>query len=394
MRKNAVKFRSIDPGDTKFDDLQPLKKLIGDARIVQLGEQSHGDGSCFETKIRLIKFLHQEMGFDVLAFESGIFDCHRAWLFYQSGHDPIDAALQGVFGIWTGSKQTQPLWEYLGEQSKTDSPLELAGFDCQFTASASRAFLVDDLKAFIKNQNIDALSDDELRSFCEQLQGLIIRDFKGSKSDFDEALKKLTDQVSKADSKDDKDLDFWRQNLKSVQAYADYTWKDENDDRKKSVVDRDAQMAENLIWMHQNQFPNRKIIVWAASFHIMRNPSGIEVPSGSVDYSEMVQMGHGVHKALGDKVCTVGFTAYDGTAGAYFRPKFGIGVAPAGTLEDVFVQAEIENGWLSLNPNEAAGKWLNEKMFSRPLGYAWMKANWGQHFDAMVFNREMKPSTQ
>ena len=103
VKEHAVKFRSIDPEDTNFDDLQPLKKLIGDARIVQLGEQSHGDGACFETKIRLIKFLHQEKGFDGLAFESGLFDCHRAWQFYQSDHDPFDSALQGVFGSWTGS---------------------------------------------------------------------------------------------------------------------------------------------------------------------------------------------------------------------------------------------------------------------------------------------------
>ena len=392
MKQNAVKFRSIDPSDTDFEDLQPLKKLIGDARIVQLGEQSHGDGTCFETKIRLIKFLHQEMGFDVLAFESGIFDCHRAWEIYQSGHDPDDAARQGVFGIWTGSAQTGALWKYLGEKAKTESPLELAGFDCQFTASASRAFLVDELKAFVQQQNVKALSDAELDALGIQLQGLIERKYEGEKADFDASMKKLLEAVSKIDSTDE--VMFWVQNLKSIHAYADYMWREGQDDRMKTVADRDAQMAKNLIWMHQKQFPDRKIIVWAASFHIMRNPSGIEVPDGSVNYKNMVQMGHAVHKSIGEKVFTVGFTAYDGIAGAYFRPRFQIGEAPGGTLEDILAKAEIENGWLSLNADDAGGAWLKKKMFSRPLGYGWMKANWGEHFDAMVFNRTMKPSTR
>ncbi len=47
LQKNAVRIRSIDPGDDDFSDLMPLKKIIGNARVVQLGEQSHGDGATF-----------------------------------------------------------------------------------------------------------------------------------------------------------------------------------------------------------------------------------------------------------------------------------------------------------------------------------------------------------
>ena len=67
LRKNAIPIRTIDPADDDFTDLMPLKQRIGDARIVQLGEQTHGDGATFHAKSRLIRFLHQHMGFDVLA---------------------------------------------------------------------------------------------------------------------------------------------------------------------------------------------------------------------------------------------------------------------------------------------------------------------------------------
>ena len=66
LKKNAVPMRSIDPDDEKFADLEPLRKIIGDARIVQLGEQTHGDGATFHAKCRLIKFLHKKMGLSLI----------------------------------------------------------------------------------------------------------------------------------------------------------------------------------------------------------------------------------------------------------------------------------------------------------------------------------------
>lgn len=69
----VVPIRSIDPEDDNFADLRPLKKYLGKARIIQLGEQSHGDGATFFAKQRLIRFLHKEMGFNVLAWEAGFF---------------------------------------------------------------------------------------------------------------------------------------------------------------------------------------------------------------------------------------------------------------------------------------------------------------------------------
>src|SRR5262245_42055627 len=122
LKQHAIPLRSIDPTDEDFTDLEPLRAAIGDARIVQLGEQSHGDGATFHAKARLIKFLHQKMGFDVLAFESSLYDCSKAWEALKRGDQPLEAFQQGVFGIWTGSEQVQPLIEYVSKAAKTDRP--------------------------------------------------------------------------------------------------------------------------------------------------------------------------------------------------------------------------------------------------------------------------------
>ncbi len=63
LKANATPLLNTTPGNPDFSDLMPLKAAIGDARIVLLGEQSHGDGLIFLIKTRLIEFLHKEIGF-------------------------------------------------------------------------------------------------------------------------------------------------------------------------------------------------------------------------------------------------------------------------------------------------------------------------------------------
>jgi erythromycin esterase len=71
-------IRTINPTDVNFADLQFLKKEIGDKSIVMIGEQSHLAGASIDAKARIANFLVQEMGFEVILFESGLYDVNKA----------------------------------------------------------------------------------------------------------------------------------------------------------------------------------------------------------------------------------------------------------------------------------------------------------------------------
>src|SRR5262249_46460001 len=154
-----VSMRTLDAADTDFSDLAPLAAIIGDARIVLLGEPSHGDGTAFLAKTRLIAFLHQRMGFDVLCFESGLYDCRKAWGSLCAGDDPEIAMRRGIFPIWMNSRQLEPLTEYLARAVRSSKPLELCGYDCQLTGTASADTLISDFREIARGGQAPVLSE-------------------------------------------------------------------------------------------------------------------------------------------------------------------------------------------------------------------------------------------
>lgn len=402
LRKNAVQIRSISPADRDFSDLQPLKKILGNARVVLLGEPTHGAGAVFLAKTRLVQFLHEEMGFDVLAFESGLFDCRRAWEALQAGEEPVKAVRRGVFGIWTSSEQFLPMMEYLGRRAAAPRPLELAGFDNQFTASASRDFLVGDLAGYLRRIGSPAPEAADWQPFSRTLQSLAEEPAEDRKhvpsaeeqTWFQARLRELRQEMEKRTGPvRDREAGFWIQMMESVESFSRQEWGPPDE----GGPIRDEQMGRNLVWLANERYPGKKIIVWAATFHNARNvrrlDPGLNSPHLKKRYATYVPMGEVAHRTLGGQMYSLGFTAARGKSNN-FGQNMELWKPTAGSLEDLMERAGLENALVDFRDPPQGGQWLREPLISRPLGYAEMKGEWAEILDGMMFIREMTPRTR
>src|SRR5689334_16326919 len=55
LKQHAITIKSVEAGNG-FDDLQPLKRVLADVRVVGLGEATHGTREFFQFKHRMVEF--------------------------------------------------------------------------------------------------------------------------------------------------------------------------------------------------------------------------------------------------------------------------------------------------------------------------------------------------
>jgi erythromycin esterase len=400
LQANAHPIRSLSVADRDFSDLQPLKAAIGNARVVMLGEQSHGDGTTFLAKARLVAFLHQEMGFDVLAWESGLWDVHQVWQHVQAGEGVLPASRRGIFGIWTGSEQVLPTLDYVAETVGTAHPLELAGFDNQLTGSLAVDSLHLLMERFARRIGSAVPDDPEWPAAAASLDRLARGlDFATKPPAADQARLLRLLAALRADAAaqpgTDRDALFWAQALESIASYAQMTWAAPVQLRPEDNNPRDLQMARNLVWLANVWYPGKKIIVWAANSHIARDVGQLQAIGGGNVYGPggwSVHMGGEAYKSLGTEMYALGFTAGYGEYGTYWQlPTLMPQVRP-GTLEAHFWEAGLVNAFVDFRSPAAGSEWLKNTS-SRPFGYFDMIGDWTSVLDGMVYTRDMTPST-
>ncbi len=399
LEDHAVPVAEIRPGSEDFADLEPFRRAVGNARIVMLGEQSHGDGATFLAKTRLVEFLHQQMGFDVLVFESGLYGCRKAWSLLQHGEDAKTAAGRCLFDVWFNSQQVQPLLHYLGTASRTDRPLELAGFDMQPNGSASRDFLVPDLREYVTRHDPSLAADTAFGTVAGTIEMLFTNPMKWrslpseERAAFHRAVGTVRERLTAGAAPGDTTA-FWAQQLKSMARFFEFAWKLNPQQIDPNIANlRDAQMADNLTWLATQQYPTRRLIVWGATSHLTRNRQTIE-NNGAPN---MIPMGHHLLETLGADVYTLMFTSFTGQTGLAREGERGaprdVGEASPGSLEDLLHRTGHEYAFLDLRRIPSGGEWLREPLLSRPMGHSPMVADWTRVADAFFFIREMQPST-
>src|SRR6266542_1552702 len=94
LRGGAMRLDGVDPA-LSDSDLAPVLGRFAEARVVGLGEATHGDRESFQFKHRLIQALVHREGFRVFLFESSPAEMER-YDRYVTGVDerlPLDRGL-------------------------------------------------------------------------------------------------------------------------------------------------------------------------------------------------------------------------------------------------------------------------------------------------------------
>jgi erythromycin esterase-like protein len=407
LARNAIHINSIDPtvaGDD-FADLKPLIAAIGDARIVVLGEESHGDGATFLAKGRLIKFLHQQMGFDVLAWEAGLFNSHDMDAAVRDPAVPIEEAMRrGLFPIWATSAQVRPVFEYARLVDGANRPLEMIGFDDQFSGGSAARWR-DALIAFIDKTDPAILPQPLRSSLMNDYRDIVSKpDSKPADirmvADKWKALPELLDRArSKLElTHGAREVALMRRSaddaLLSLEGFARFReTKGEFNAANNNL--RDQRMGDNLVWLANERYKNRRIIVWAAAFHTLHQPSAIKLGPGSeFSYQGVITMGQVAATSLGNSIYAIGFTAAEGKAGRVTDSQTSdLEAVLKGSFEDLCMAVGDRFLFVNLRTLPTA-HWLRSPINASILGYSPIETDWTRQFDGLVFTRTMFPSTK
>jgi len=131
IRGNAIRLTTPVAGHG-FDDMQPLAKVIGNARIVALGEATHGTREFFQLKHRMLEFMATEMGFTIFSIEANMPKAYKLNDFVLNGRGDPAQLIKGMY-FWTWDTQEvldMVLW--MREFNKSGKGrVEFTGFDMQ-----------------------------------------------------------------------------------------------------------------------------------------------------------------------------------------------------------------------------------------------------------------------
>lgn len=381
--KNISVVNSVAIADTNYSDLIAFANSIGNSKIVLLGEQDHGDAPSFLAKTRLIKFLHEKMGFEVLAFESDFYSLTKSWEAYKGGKQTIQDVTNNIFPIWTHCDACQDLFSYINTSQNTSSPLIVTGFDSQIHGNYRMTHYKED---FLKQLN--AVSAPQ--KFSNQLDRVL--DLVQTNYPLDMNTRITTDSlvywITILDS-----LNQWNQGLpnanyltiltKSLRAYLEQG-KFSNEKNYEKMTVRDRQMAANLKWISNYYYPGKKIIVWAHNYHVAKNTwDAMGNKSG-----KHLAMGHFLYQELKDQMYILGFTSYEGTAGRILVKPFKVPKPKKNSIENWLAKKNTEYAFVDFRNYQPS---KSELFYMKGKYHRNAQARWNEVFDGVFYIRHMYP---
>jgi erythromycin esterase-like protein len=128
LKSSIIPIKTVK-AENGFEDLKPLKQALQDARIIALGENTHGSREVFEMRHRMIEFLTTEMGFNVFAIESFLPVHSLINQYIQTGSGEPLKAMNTLVPAWNTQEVLQMVQWMKRYNQDAQTKLRFFGFD-------------------------------------------------------------------------------------------------------------------------------------------------------------------------------------------------------------------------------------------------------------------------
>jgi erythromycin esterase len=376
-----------------FDFLAPA---VGRASIVALGESLHVTAEFPLARLSVVRFLHEQSGFDVLALEGSVV---QAWLaqefLYRTapGAEGRIARAQEMawFKLWNTTEMRE-LLSYVDASQHTPRPLYLASFDVQTGASAAFALTPAVLTAlFDRLESFGPLEKPVTKADLVGALAPVVRCPMGIDGAVGaarapaltaiETIQRWIDGVLPAVARERPGAhvaalrlvpDSLRDHLELCEHSA--TWQ----------KTRDELNADNAMMLRDRVSESHRIILWAHHSHVAYNTTGDRIPS----------MGQHLRSRIGRDIYTIGLFAGTGRfldvapLSVHSLPalnKVGVerlldGVGSESFFVDVAALPTTDPaaGWLTPQSSRMEGRWTRSTVLAKD-------------FDGALYIRNVSP---
>ncbi|WP_059173341.1 erythromycin esterase family protein [Bacillus sp. FJAT-27445] len=268
LKEMVIPLKTAQAGNG-FEDLQPLKEILKDVKILGMGEATHGTKEFFQMKHRMYEFLVEEMGYRAFAIEAD-FGIHKIINDYiLNGTGSMEDVIS-VMRFWTWSTQeVADMIDWMKEYNQNPNNIEkirFYGFDMQGVNSTA-----ENIYAYLEkvDPTSELLSDFPLNhSNVESLIEKLVNAFETNKDTYVSLSSKDEYEIIRRES------EIISQNVDYEEISSPITNNDTDvsgETFRKSFSLRDASMAENVKWIHNYEkeyYKNDKIMLWAHNGHI------------------------------------------------------------------------------------------------------------------------------
>jgi erythromycin esterase-like protein len=412
-RPEAILRAAAQPLHGSSHDYDRLLALIGDARVVLIGEASHGTHEFYEERARITRRLIEEKGFTAVGVEADWPDAYRVNRFIRGAGDD-DSALAALGGFerfpaWMWRNQdVREFVEWLGAHNAhlprgSSQVVGFYGLDLYSLYNSIRAVI-----AYLETIDKDAARLARARYACFEHFGEdpqaygYAASYKLDRSCEEKVIRQLEDlrnrevEYSRKDGKIAEDEFFFAEQNARLALNAERYYRTMFGGRVSSWNLRDTHMAETLeeLIAHLGRRGDRpRAVVWAHNSHL-----------GDARATEMGEQGeHNLgqlaRQRYGDVVFNIGFTTMSGTVTAaedWDEPPQQMTVRPAmeGSVEALFHGVGLPRFWLDLRSGGPASDGLRKERLERAIGVVYrprterashyFHARLAEQFDAVI----------